>query len=163
MQTHDIISTLQSAPKVRLVLLRGLPGSGKSTLARAILASSAEPWIHLEADAHFTDRNGHYFFDSTRVADAHAVCQQHAHVALAHAGRVVIANTHVRLWELSAYFGLSLLHGCDFRVIELRDTHPNIHDVSDDIIAKMRKKWEPLPEAFSPKLLIHSEMTQNPT
>lgn len=128
-----------------LIVLRGLPGSGKSTLA-AQLASS-HGYLHLEADQHFLVE-GKYRFDPSRVADAHAVVARDALAALQAGRRVVVANTHVRLWEMAAVIGVAELAGSGFCVVECIGTWGNIHDVPKVAIAGMRGRWEPLPAKF---------------
>ena len=81
------------------VIVRGLPGSGKTTLALQLAAEHG--YVHLETDQHFVV-NGSYRFDPARVADAHAIVARDALDALLTGRRVVIANTHVRLWEMAA-------------------------------------------------------------
>lgn len=128
-----------------LIVLRGLPGSGKSTLA-AQLASS-HGYLHLEADQHFLVE-GKYRFDPSRVADAHAVVARDALAALQAGRRVVVANTHVRLWEMAAVIGVAELAESGFCVVECIGTWDNIHDVPEVAMAGMRGRWEPLPAKF---------------
>ncbi len=130
-----------------MIILRGLPGSGKSTLAKMLV--SACGLTHVESDTHFTDGQGNYRFDPARVADAHGVCQRDADVALGKGARVVIANTHIRLWELAPYLGLSSLHACEWRVIECVGAWPNVHRVPEAVVSQMRDKFERLPAQFA--------------
>jgi len=127
------------------VILRGLPGSGKSTLA-AHLASS-HGYLHLEADQHFVV-NGAYRFDPSRVADAHAVVARDAFAALQADRRVVIANTHVRLWEMAALIGAARLAGRSFAFVECAADWGNIHGVPVAALDGMRARWEALPAEF---------------
>jgi predicted kinase len=128
------------------VILRGLPGSGKSSFA----AQCARDYrlLHLEADQHF-HVNGVYRFDPARAADAHALVVRDALAAL-HAGeRVIIANTHVRLWEMAAIVGAATLAQKSFCCVECRGAFANVHDVPAPVIARMRERWEPLPDSFA--------------
>jgi predicted kinase len=142
------------APEIGIVVLRGLPGSGKSTFAQ--LLEQTQGFKHLEADRFMTDAQGKYRFDPARAADAHAVCQQHAYEALRTGARVVVANTHVRLWEFAPYLGLAQLFRREVRVVECLGAWDNIHGVSSEIIAKMREKWEPLPPHLAQQALNYS-------
>jgi len=126
----------------RLVLIRGLPGSGKSTLARRLAAESG--FVHLEADRYF-ERDGTYAFDPARLADAHAWCLRNAYEQLSAGARVVIANTFVSLWELSAGLGLAQVLDLPVRIVEARGAWPSVHAVPDEVMAQMRERWEPLP------------------
>jgi AAA domain len=127
------------------VVLRGLPGSGKSTLA-ALLASR-HGFVHLEADQHLVS-NGVYRFDPSRVADAHAVVARDALAALQEGRRVVVANTHVRLWEMAAVVGAAKLASRTACFVTCRGKWPNVHSLSESVIESMRRRWEALPPAF---------------
>lgn len=127
------------------VVLRGLPGSGKSTLA-ALLATR-HGFVHLEADQHFVT-NGVYCFDPSRVADAHAVVVRDTLAALQAGRRVVVANTHVRLWEMAAVVGAARLAGRTICFVECQAAWPNVHGLVEPVIASMRQRWELLPDEF---------------
>lgn len=139
-------SELESLAKFDCVVLRGLPGSGKSTLA--VQLATRHGYLHLEADQHFVTA-GVYRFDPSRVADAHAVVARDALIALQAKRRVVIANTHVRLWEMAAIIGAAQLAGSTLCFVECVGDWPNIHDVPVAVRAAMRARWEPLPAEFS--------------
>lgn len=127
------------------VIVRGLPGSGKSTLAARLAAEHG--YLHLEADQHFIV-NGIYRFDRARVADAHAVVARDALEAMQSGRRVVIANTHVRLWEMAAIVGAARLAGKSFCFVECSGRWGNVHAVPADAITRMKTRWEPLPAEF---------------
>ena len=131
------------------IVLRGVPGSGKSTLARQLCAAGGHnpPRIHLEADQHFIV-NGVYRFDPLRAADAHAVVARDALAALQADRRVVVANTHVRLWEMAAVVGAARLAGASMCFVECMGQWSSIHDVPSAAIEKMRERWELLPAEF---------------
>ncbi len=129
------------------MLVRGLPGSGKSTLARRL--ATEQGFIHLEADQYF-EREGAYRFDIARLADAHAWCQRAASEHLGNGASVVISNTFVTLWELSAALGLAELHGVAYRIVETRGAWANVHAVPDEVLAQMRSRWEELPAHLEP-------------
>ena len=127
------------------IILRGLPGSGKSTLAEKL--ATEHGYLHLEADQHFTT-NGFYRFDPARAADAHAVVARDALDAMQANRRVVIANTHVRLWEMAAIVGAAQLAGKSICFVECTGAWGNIHAVPEDAICRMQSRWEPLPAKF---------------
>jgi len=104
-------------------------------------------YLHLEADQHFTV-NDHYRFDPSRVADAHAVVARDALAALQAGRRVVVANTHVRLWETAAIVGASRLAAKSLCFVECRGEWANIHAVPPPALAGMRVRWEALPAEF---------------
>ena len=127
------------------VVLRGLPGSGKSTLAAVMAARHG--FLHLEADQHFV-KHGVYRFDPARVADAHAVVARDVLAVLQAERRVVVANTHVRLWEMTALVGAARIAGRSLCFVECRGDWPNVHGLAESVIASMRSRWERLPREF---------------
>ncbi len=127
------------------IVLRGLPGSGKSTLAKRLAALHG--FMHLEADQHFVV-NGEYLFNPARVADAHAVVARDALTALQAGRQVVVANTHVRLWEMAAVIGAARLAGRTLCFVECQDAWPNVHGLAESVIASMRQRWQLLPAQF---------------
>lgn len=127
------------------VILRGLPGSGKSTLAARLATECG--FLHLEADQHFVV-DGRYQFDPARVADAHAVVARDALDAMQVGRRVVVANTHVRLWEMAAIVGAAQLAGKSLCFVECTGVWGNLHSVPDAAIVRMQSRWEPLPAEF---------------
>ena len=128
------------------VVLRGLPGSGKSTLAAFMSASHG--FLHLEADQHFVTK-GIYRFDSARTADAHAMVARDTLTALQAGRRVVVANTHIRLWEMAAVIGVVQLAGSTICFVECQGAWPNTHGLIEPVIASMRQRWERLPSKFA--------------
>ncbi|MGL4233884.1 MAG: AAA family ATPase [Casimicrobium sp.] len=129
--------------KFDCVILRGLPGSGKSTLAARLM--NERDYLLLEADQHFYV-GGEYRFDPMRAADAHALVVRDALAHLQAGVRVIVANTHVRLWEMAGAVGAATLAAKSFCVIECAGTWNNIHNVPEDVIAAMKTRWEPLPD-----------------
>lgn len=127
------------------IILRGLPGSGKSTLAEKL--AKEHGYLHLEADQHFMI-NGVYRFDPARAADAYAVVARDALDAMLANQRVVIANTHVRLWEMAAIIGAAQLAVKSLCFVECTGAWGNIHVVPEDAITRMKVRWEPLPAEF---------------
>ncbi|MGR5092857.1 AAA family ATPase [Vibrio maritimus] len=121
---------------MKLTLIRGLPGSGKSTLAKTLDA------LHFEADMYFINEKGEYCYDGDKIGDAHEWCQQQVEKALAENQDVVVANTFVRLWEMKAYKNLAKRYKAELDIIVCRERYPNVHGVSDSVIAKMQKRWQ---------------------
>ena len=143
--SDDDLSKIEGFAGFDCVVLRGLPGSGKSTLALQMAASRG--FLHLEADQHFV-KNGVYRFDPARVADAHAVVARDTLTALQAGRQVVVANTHVRLWEMAALVGAVRLAGRSMCFVECQGAWPNVHGLADPVIASMRLRWERLPSEF---------------
>jgi predicted kinase len=121
-----------------LLLIRGLPGSGKTTMAKALTTHT-----HLEADMFFTDANGDYHYDRTKVGEAHDWCKAEVNKALKRGEDVVVSNTFTRVNELKQYLVIASLNDARFSVIEATGDWPNTHGVPDEVIINMRKRWEP--------------------
>ena len=127
-----------------LYLLRGLPGAGKSTLAKKLGD------VHYEADMYFTNENGQYIFNGADIKKAHEWCQNQVHTAmiLNHTTgvneNIVVSNTFTQEWEMEAYYKLAETY--DYRVfsliVENRHGGENLHNVPEDKIEAMRKRFE---------------------
>jgi predicted kinase len=142
---------LEQITQFDCVILRGLPGSGKSTFAKRLAAEYG--FVPLEADDHFYV-NGEYKFDPARAADAHALVARDALAHLQAGGRIVIANTHVRLWEMAAVAGAATLASKSFCFVECVGAFGNVHAVPDAVIAGMRERWEKLPQIFAGRSFV---------
>ena len=92
--------------------------------------------------------NGVNRFDPAQVADAHAVVAQDALTALRAGQSVVVANTHVRLWEMAAVVGAARLSGRTICFVECQGAWPSVHRLSAAVIASMRHRWQALPAEF---------------
>lgn len=133
------------------VILRGLPGSGKSTFAKWLAVEYG--FVHLEADDHFYV-GGEYRFDPARVADAHALVVRDAMARLQSGARVVVANTHARLWEMAAIVGAATIVQRSFCIVECTGTKTNIHAVPEAVISGMRSRWEGVPVKWADRFFL---------
>lgn len=124
----------------RLVLIRGLPGSGKSTLAKKWV--NEEGYTHFEADMYFVDANGEYLFEPQLLHEAHKWCQQQTKLALKRNQNVVVSNTFVQRWEITPYAKLAKQLKVELEVIECRGDFGSIHDVPEETIIKMKRRWQ---------------------
>lgn len=126
-----------------LFLLRGLPGSGKSTLAAQLGGSL------VEADRYFMDY-GEYKFDASKLKEAHAWCRDQVRkwMEVDNAGydvdRIVVSNTFTQEWEMKPYYELAEKYGYRVHSIVVENRHggKNVHNVPDEAIDKMRKRFE---------------------
>lgn len=131
-----------------LILLRGLPGSGKSTAAKLLGAGGAGT-AHFEADMYFM-QDGEYKFDASKIKDAHNWCQNSVEHAMllnhttGHNSTIIVSNTFTQEWEMEVYYNLA--KQWDYRVtsmiIENRHEGVNIHGVPDEVLTKMRDRFE---------------------
>lgn len=122
---------------MELVLIRGVPGSGKSTLAKQM-----KGYQHFEADMFFTDESGVYKYDASRIKQAHEWCQNMTDSALQIGADVVVSNTFTRRFEIQPYFDMANRYGADLKIITATGNYKNVHGVPDEIIQKMRDRWE---------------------
>ncbi len=129
-----------------LILLRGIPGSGKSTLGEIILQTPQQqnPDV-LSADNFFVDENGVYNFDSTKIKEAHNMCQQKcAERMRLEFSKIVVANTFTQEWEMQPYFEMANRYGYRIHtlIVENRHGSRNVHNVPDEKLGQMKDRFE---------------------
>jgi energy-coupling factor transporter ATP-binding protein EcfA2 len=130
---------------VKLILVRGLPGSGKSTLAKSLTK-----FTHIETDHYFASEDG-YKFDAPKIKAAHAWCQAETQRCLDLCDicnnfvvwpGVVVSNTFTQRWELEPYFEIAKSLNIVPQIITCYGNYGSGHDVSDDVLAKMKARFE---------------------
>lgn len=125
-----------------LILLRGLPGSGKSTFAKSISHAGVG---HIEADMFFI-KDGEYKFDASRLKDAHNWCHDVVKDWMQPGGfeKIIVSNTFTQEWEMEPYFALATTY--DYKVtsliVENRHGNQSIHNIPEEVLEKMDKKFE---------------------
>ena len=120
-----------------LYIIRGLPGSGKSTLAQRITPH------FFEADQYFVV-NGTYTYNSEKLAEAHALCQNNVKQAMSFGiPLIAVSNTFTRHWEMKVYKEMAQLLGYTVVEISMHGKFNSIHNVSPEAMQKMRDMWQP--------------------
>lgn len=129
-----------------LTLVRGLPGSAKTTLARDLA-----PHANFAADDYFTDKEGVYHFDASKIRAAHEYCQRRTRIAMQGEEKVIaVHNTFSKKWEAQPYFRLAEEFGYSVFVVECQNDFGNTHGVPKEAIKRMKDRWEPLRGELTP-------------
>lgn len=134
----------------KLVIYRGLPGSGKSTLARQNVDHIRSRGLlieHIEADMYFTDAQGNYKYDPTKIKEAHEWCQEQTKKFLRNGVAVIVSNTFTTAWELLPYF--RMLPWEDILILVATGKYENVHGVPPEVIEKMKNRWENIPGEYT--------------
>lgn len=124
-----------------VIIVRGLPGSGKSTFANSLIEVS-EKCVKVEADDYFINAAGEYVFDPSKLKDAHADCLARAAHYVRQWRTVIVCNTFSRRWEFAPYVQLADDYGFPCHVLTMNGNHRNVHGVPDNVIERMRERWE---------------------
>ena len=135
LELHKVvaITSKETAPLPRLVLIRGLPGTGKSTQAKGY---KEQGYKHFEADMFF-EADGAYAFDEKRQPEAHAWCLQQTQQALAIGAHVVVSNVFGTVQDIKPYIDL----GFEFQVTEVTGRGKSVHGVSASALRAMNASW----------------------
>ena len=129
-----------------LILLRGLPGSGKTTLAHIILQHPAnlEQEV-LSADDFFTNEEGEYNFDSSKLREAHNYCQFRCSERMRQEkSRIVVANTFTEEWDMEESIKMAERYNYRLHTIIVENRHGsnNVHGVPEDKLQKMKDRFQ---------------------
>lgn len=127
-----------------LIILRGLPGSGKTSFAKYMFSNNV-----FEADQYFTDKDGNYNFDASKLHAAHLDCQKRVEDLMKisettqYGSEIVVSNTATTEKELKPYYDLAEKY--DYKVVSLivenRHGNKNIHNVPDEKLEQMRNRF----------------------
>lgn len=119
-----------------LYLVRGLPGAGKSTLANKI------EFLNISADDYFTDAEGNYNFDASKLKEAHEFCQQHCESIMKNGADVAVHNTFTRKWEMYPYYDLANKYGYEVVEIIVKSNFKSVHNVPAEKVKQMKDRFE---------------------
>jgi len=132
-----------------LYIVRGIPGSGKSTLAEKLVGHD---FLVCEADKYFVDKEtGEYKFDFSKIKEAHKFCQDLVETYMKDSlvndqfyREIAVSNTFTQEWEMEHYMELAKKYGYTVftLVVENRHGGKNIHNVPEEIIEKMKQRFE---------------------
>ena len=131
-----------------LYIVRGLPGSGKSTFATKLVGSD---FLVCEADKYFTDADGNYNFDATKLKDAHKWCHDSVETYMKDSlvndqfyREIAVSNTFTQEWEMKPYYLLAEKYGYKVFCVIVENRHggTNLHDVPKDKLEIMRNRFE---------------------
>jgi predicted kinase len=126
-----------------LYIVRGCPGSGKSTLAKTLGG------LHVEADQYHM-KDGVYKWDPTMIKNAHNYCQGQTQDWMKtdsdqiDTSKIVVSNTFTQEWEMEPYFKLAEQYGYKVFTIVVENRHGGVnqHGVPDEVLTKMRERFE---------------------
>ena len=98
-----------------------------------------------EADAYFEDKNEIYDFDHDLLAEAHRWCLMKTKAALKNPSvdRVVVSNTFSTIKEMQPYIDAANEAGAKLVVVCLYGEYGSIHNVTQDVIDKVKARFEP--------------------
>lgn len=138
-----------------LIIMRGLPGSGKSHLAKSILdACYPNPNYtdHIHSADNFFMVRGKYNFVPNQLSEAHQWNQNSVNLKMKRGfSPIIVDNTNVRMWEMSAYTNMAVKNGYKIRIIEMNTTwcfncneltRRNKHNVPKYSIKNMLERYE---------------------
>jgi predicted kinase len=120
-----------------LYILRGISGSGKSTLAKKLKTLAM---THYEADMFFM-KDGLYVFDASKLALAHAWCQESVENDLMYKMDVIVSNTFTTIKEMKPYFEMAKAENTQVQVITCQSAFKNVHNVPEEVLQKQAARF----------------------
>ena len=144
-----LMHLIETSRQPVLIILRGLPGSGKSYLGSKLKGNHG---LIVCADDFFTEPDGTYNFDPSKLGEAHQWCHRVAKKGME--GRVspiIIDNTNTELWEMKPYVAPAFRLGYHIEFVEPQTpwawnvkelTKRNSHGLSKDKIRMMLDRYQ---------------------
>lgn len=123
----------------RVVVIRATSGAGKSTFAEFLESSD----FICCADDFFTDEQGNYNFDASKLGQAHKACQDKYLELLdsPFADTIVVSNTNTKESDYKFYLDEAEKRGIMVfsLVLENRHGNKNIHNVPDHVLERQEQ------------------------
>lgn len=116
--------------------------------------------MHVETDMYFTDVNGDYQYVSKNLGEAHRWCLRTVEGYLSQGLDVVVSNSFTRHWEYEPYVSVANRLKVPYTVLVATGDFQNIHNVPDEVLAKMRSRWEPNHDEHPTHPPIHGIMCE---
>ena len=91
------------------------------------------------------DKDGNYNWKPEQVKEAHAWCQNRVMIWMIESEeRIVVSNTFTQEWELKPYLEWAEKYGYKVfsLIVENRHGGKNIHNVPEEVLDKMRERFE---------------------
>ena len=131
----------------KIIMIVGIPGSGKTTKAKQIMKLLGDTAVHYEADQYFTDAEGNYKFDPSKLAEAHDYCQSKTIDSMKKGIKnIIVSNTFIKAWEREPYFRFARTYEYDVMFIRMNTQYETIHGVPAEKIEYMKSQIEQLTE-----------------
>ena len=123
----------------KLILIRAVCGAGKSTFAKIFAPDSCICC----ADDFFTDEEGNYNFDASKLGQAHKACQDKYLELLdsPFTDTIVVSNTNTKESDYKFYLDEAEKRGIMVfsLVLENRHGNKNIHNVPDHVLERQEQ------------------------
>ena len=89
-------------------------------------------------------QNGEYKFDISKLKEAHLWCQGNVEYNMKEGNNIVVSNTFTQEWEMKPYFDLAEKYNYQVTtlIVENRHNSKNVHNVPEDILQKMKDRFE---------------------
>lgn len=122
-----------------VTIIRGVSGSGKSTFGEALKALNPHNTQICCADDYFTDDEGNYNFEVTKLHIAHKICFNDFKSFVANdTPHIIVNNTSTKENEFKKYKEFAETDGYKVFVVVMENWHggANIHDVPEIVLEK---------------------------
>ena len=124
-----------------IILVRGLSGSGKTTFSNLIKTLDD---VVVAADDYMIGESGEYEFNLYKLNSCHKKCKEKVENEMKkNTKKIFVHNTFTEEWEMKPYNKMAEKY--NYRlfsiIVENRHNNTNIHNVSEEIIKKQKKRF----------------------